>query len=159
MSGDLTLTITNLDPLLARLNGASAIVQAELGTSMKRVTAQVEGTAKEISPVDTGTYRSAWTVTSATAALGVVSNNVPYAPEIEYGRGAGKPMPPEGALLGWMGRHGIPAEAEFVVRRSIGQIGIGARKIANLALARNVAGIQAEFQQAGQRIAQKVAGG
>lgn len=42
----------------------------------------------------------------------------------EKGRRPGRPMPPVGALLPWMARHGIPAEAEFVVRRKIGRDGI-----------------------------------
>jgi hypothetical protein len=45
---------------------------------------------------------------------------------IEHGRRPGAKMPPAGALLGWMARHGIPAEREFVVRRAIGERGIPA---------------------------------
>lgn len=43
---------------------------------------------------------------------------------IENGRRPGSKMPPPGALLGWMSRHNIPAEAEFVVRRAIGRNGL-----------------------------------
>jgi hypothetical protein len=43
---------------------------------------------------------------------------------IEFGRTPGKKMPPKGALLGWMARHGIPEDREFVVRRAIGRDGI-----------------------------------
>lgn len=46
---------------------------------------------------------------------------------IEYGRRPNKPMPPAGALLGWMARHGIPADREFLVRRKIGRDGIPGR--------------------------------
>jgi hypothetical protein len=46
---------------------------------------------------------------------------------VERGRRAGARMPPGGVLLGWMGRHGIPPRAEFVIRRAIGRRGIRAR--------------------------------
>lgn len=158
MSGDLTITVANLDPLLGRLNGSAGLLEAELLTAMQRSTLQVQHDAMEASPVDTGTLRRAWTVT-ATALEGVVSNNVPYAPTMEYGRRAGAAMPPEGALLGWMGRHGIPAEAEFVIRRGIARRGIAAKRMAAQALEKNRAGIEQEFAQAAQRFAAKVAGG
>ncbi len=43
---------------------------------------------------------------------------------IEYGRRPGSKMPPQGVLLEWMGRHGIPEELEFVIRRNIGRNGL-----------------------------------
>lgn len=42
----------------------------------------------------------------------------------ELGRRAGARMPPKGVLLGWMGRRGIPAQREFVIRRAIARRGI-----------------------------------
>ena len=58
---------------------------------------------------------------------GEVRPTAPQSIFIERGRGAGKRMPPGGVLLGWMSRHGIPASAEFVVRRAIGRRGIRPR--------------------------------
>lgn len=158
MSGELEMTVANLDPLVGRLNGSTALLEAELLAAMQRSTLAVQKTAMEVSPVDTGTLRRAWTV-KATALEGVVANNVPYAPTMEYGRRAGAAMPPAGALLGWMGRKGIPAEAEFVVRRAISSRGIAAKRMAQQALERNRPGILEEFRQAALRFAQKVAGG
>lgn len=158
MSGDLTITVANLEPLVGRLNGSAALLEAELLTAMQRVTLQVQHDAMAVSPVDTGTLRRAWAV-KATPLEGVVSNNVPYAPTMEYGRRPGAALPPDGALLGWLGRHGIPAEAEFVVRRAIARRGIAGKHMAQQALDKNRAGIMQEFQQAAQRFAAKVAGG
>ena len=51
-------------------------------------------------------------------------SHVPEDIVIEEGRTPGKAMPPSGVLLDWMSRHGIPAEAEFPVRRAIGVRGL-----------------------------------
>jgi hypothetical protein len=61
------------------------------------------------------------------AIRGAWGTNVPYARPMEDGRAAGSAMPPSGALLGWMGRHGIDAKFEFVVRRAIGRHGIAGK--------------------------------
>lgn len=43
---------------------------------------------------------------------------------IEHGRARGSAMPPAGQLLPWMARRGIPAEAEFPIRRKIAEEGL-----------------------------------
>lgn len=50
----------------------------------------------------------------------------PYDEVIEHGRRKGAKMPPPGVLGEWMTKKGIPAEAEFLVRRSIAENGIQA---------------------------------
>jgi len=50
----------------------------------------------------------------------------PYDEVIERGRRRGAPMPPPDALRPWMSTHGIPAEAEFLIRRTIAENGIKA---------------------------------
>lgn len=54
-----------------------------------------------------------------TLVVGPDQAHAAQAAAIEFGRQAGSRMPPQGVLLPWMERHGIPAEAEFVVRRAI----------------------------------------
>lgn len=46
-----------------------------------------------------------------------------YEMEVELGRRPGAKMPPKGALLPWMAIRGIPEEAEFPIRRKIGEEG------------------------------------
>lgn len=48
----------------------------------------------------------------------------PYDVVIEGGRRRGATMPPQGVLLPWMGRHGIPEEAEYPIRKKIGREGL-----------------------------------
>lgn len=43
---------------------------------------------------------------------------------LEFGRKPGSRMPPQGALLPWMARHGIEDSAEFVIRRAIARNGM-----------------------------------
>ena len=62
---------------------------------------------------------------------------------IEMGRRAGAPMPPAGALLPWMERHGIAAELEFVVRRNISERGTQPFPFAAPALDENAAPLDA----------------
>lgn len=50
----------------------------------------------------------------------------PYDEVIETGRRPGAKMPPPGVLDQWMSTRGIPAEAEFLIRRAIGVNGITA---------------------------------
>lgn len=50
----------------------------------------------------------------------------PYDEVIEHGRRKGAPMPPAGVLDEWMSTRGIPAEVEFLIRRSISENGIQA---------------------------------
>jgi hypothetical protein len=58
---------------------------------------------------------------------GEVRATAPQSIFVERGRRIGAKMPPGGVLLGWMARHGIPARAQFVVRRAIARRGIPAR--------------------------------
>lgn len=50
--------------------------------------------------------------------------NLDYLEVMARGRRPGRRMPPQGALLGWMRRHGIPANREYPLRRAIGRHGI-----------------------------------
>ncbi len=48
----------------------------------------------------------------------------PYDVTLENGRRPGATMPPGGALIPWMQRHGIPEEAEYPIRKKIGERGM-----------------------------------
>lgn len=48
----------------------------------------------------------------------------PYDVVIEGGRRPGSRMPPPGVLLPWMARQGIPDEAEYPIRKAIGEKGL-----------------------------------
>lgn len=60
---------------------------------------------------------------SLTVGPGAKSGKMPpHALAVEYGRKPGQKAPPPGSLVesGWLGRHGFPDSAEFVVARKIG---------------------------------------
>ena len=84
-----------------------------------------------------------------------IDSNKQYARPVEEGRAAGAPMPPAGSLLGWMGRHDIPLEHEFAIRRAISQRGIAARPYLSPALEQNRQQIDREFAAAQRRIVKR----
>ena len=67
-------------------------------------------------------------------------------------------MPPPGSLLGWMQRHGIPAEREYFLRRRISVKGIAPRPYLVPALEENEPAIQQEFKIAADRALAELAG-
>jgi hypothetical protein len=136
---DFRVEMPTLPPFVARFNGAQAVVRDELTKAMQRIVIGGQNASRELAGVDTGSFRNSIVgkVTSATGSVtGQWGSNRSYAPEQEYGRRAGAPMPPQGSLLGWMGRHGLDASLEFVIRRAIARNGIKARHVFSLALDR-----------------------
>lgn len=133
----------------------------ELTRAMTRSVIQVEADAKRAVPTDTHNLQRSITHTVQATddhVVGKVGTNVPYAQTVEDGRRAGAAMPPAGALLGWMGRKSIPAEAEYVIRRAIGRRGIPGRPYLRKALAENASKIDAEFKQVIPRLLAKLRG-
>lgn len=126
---DFQVDIPALPPFVARLRGAQTVLRNELATSMQRLVILGQNAAREGAPVDTGRLRNSITsrVELGGTVRGVWGTNITYAETMEEGRRAGAPMPPAGALIGWMSRHGIDPSAEFVVRRAIGRHGIKGR--------------------------------
>jgi phage gpG-like protein len=152
----IAIDASELIALGQRFVGAEPVIEREFETAMVRSTAAVQHDAMVAAPVDTGTLRRSIT-TDVTPFLGSVGSNLPYAPVVEFGREAGKTMPPSGALEPWMRRHGITV-AEFVIRRSIGRRGTPARPYFVPALERNRAGIEREFDLAVARALKRLAG-
>lgn len=123
---DLRLTVTR--PPAADPRRMTTIVRAFVVGEARRVRDEV----RRATPVDLGTLRSSInykTSLRGAGAVAVISSSA--RPEIvetvEGGRRAGAKMPPPGVLLGWMGRKGIPADREFLVRRGIARNGIPGR--------------------------------
>lgn len=116
---------------VARINRryarASQIARKSLARGMTAVTTAIQTDARQLVRKDTHRLERSIgrEVTSAGPVItGRVGTDEPHAEPNEYGRRAGAPMPPKGVLLGWMSRHGIGAEFEFVVRRAIARRGI-----------------------------------
>lgn len=143
--------------LAARMAGSPEVVGEELGVGVARLTIAGQGEAREASPVDVGILRNAWSA-EARGLEGTIRNATAYARPVNDGRAPGSPMPPEGALSGWMARHGIPAEAEFALRRSIARRGIPARRMRERAIAKVVAEAPRELAAAARRVAARLTG-
>lgn len=123
-----------------RVNEAMATAQrAWMQGVMKRVRDDV----RAFSPVDLGAFRKS--IFYRTTRRGLLVEGEVYATDtpdgkvavIEYGRLPGRKMPPSGALLGWMSRHGWDPRKEFVLRRAIAEHGIKGKFPFRKAFAKN----------------------
>ena len=129
MAGDMTIRV-DMGEVRRSSNASRPCCRSskrETERVMTRVVIEGEARAKKGVSRDTSHYARSIThrVTSSPGiVVGQYGSNVPYAPAREFGRRPGAPMPPKGALLAWLRRHGIPAEMEFIIRRRIGRRGI-----------------------------------
>lgn len=115
------------------INGLATHVRAEFGAAGELITADMKRRIVAHRKVDTGRLRDAidWEIEGRRGRLTLrVGPEVGdpdigiYPTVIERGRRPGSAMPPQGALLPWMARHGIPEEAEFPIRRKIAEEGM-----------------------------------
>lgn len=155
MTAAVTIDASKLERLLDRFDGATAVVDREGKAALDRAAIRVQNAAKAnlhaSGAIDTGRLLNSITVGRPSPFERAVGTNVMYAEAVEVGRRPGAPMPPSGSLLGWMQRHGIPAEDEYLVRRGIGARGIAPRPYLGPALTDNESAIQREFDLAADR--------
>jgi hypothetical protein len=139
-----------LDKLIANYAKINDSVQKHQHTGMERATMIVERSAKQKVKRDTGHLRRSImrrVIKRADEVVGQIGSNAPHAYNVEMGRKAGSRMPPKGALLDWMRRHGIDAEMEYVVRRAIARKGIEEAPYLRPAVKDNLALIRRELGQ------------
>lgn len=160
--GGFRVRVEGVDRVARRYGDAGRIVQGELVELVDRLTTHGEAFAKRQVGKDTRHLMRSTTKTparrSGRGARGDFGSNAPYAEVHDKGRRPGAAMPPKGVLLGWMRRHGIPAEREFVVRRAIGRRGIPANRFLTDALADVRRRAPAETRRAVARIAARLGG-
>lgn len=134
--------------------GPAVIHEATFGVA--RLVAMGEGRARTYVRTDTRRLRNSLTHRVRATAAGVVGefgSALPYAAANESGRRPGK-MPPRGVLVrsGWLRRHGIPDDREFVVRRAIARRGIEAQPFVGRALRDDVVPhVHGELRSAAER--------
>lgn len=156
---EITVDVSELIDFGDGLMVSQRIVAEESRRAMERSATLVQNDAKRNiqrqNTIDTGQLLNsiARRVEPFEARIG---SNKQYARVIEEGRRPGAPMPPSGSLLGWMSRHGIPAEAEFVIRRAIARRGIASRPYLVPALEGNRRAIEREFAAAADRMVKRV---
>ncbi len=78
--------------------------------------------AKNEAPDDTGKLKRGVRFTFR-GNRGIVESTAKHTPYVIRGRQPGS-FPPVSAILGWVGRHGMPASAAFPVARAIAERGI-----------------------------------
>lgn len=150
--------IAELPGYVARMRSATLVMRREMTNAMRRAVLTGEGRSKRIVAAerrDTSHLLRGITsdVTQISSGVrGVWGTTVPYGRVIHDGRRPGAAMPPQGALVGWMRRHGIPASAEFVVRRAIARRGIKAVPFLRRALQEVRPQIRREFEQVPKRV-------
>lgn len=159
---DMEFDFSNVNAMGRLYANGPRIVLDETRTGITRSVIQIEADAKRIVPSDTHTLQRSLThevTTQGQNVTGRAGTNLTYAPVVEKGRSAGAAMPPQGALLGWMRRHGIDASAEFVVRRAIGRRGTRPRPYLKPALDKNRPAITREMTAVLKRIGDRLATG
>lgn len=123
------MTLVGARELLGKLDGDAG--DDAMVKFLDRSAIFLQGEARKniysVGAVDTGRLGNSIGIENDGDMSRLVGTNLTYAPTVEEGRKAGAKMPPAGALLAWMGRHGISADSEFAIRRGIARNGIAAR--------------------------------
>lgn len=162
MSASITIDASRLESLLSRYANAGPVVEREGKAALDRAAIRVQNSARgnlhSSGAIDTGQLINSIGIESRGPFARAIGTNKTYGEVVEKGRRSGAPMPPPGALLGWMRRHGIPAEDEYIVRRRIAAKGIAARPYLVPALEENEPAIQREFDLAAERALAELAG-
>jgi len=147
------LEVQGLDELQAKLQ--PELFGPPIREAMTKWALDTEARAKQYAPKDTGSLARSITHELAAGTIPLqarVYTKMVYASVMEHGRRPGAKMPPSGVLLGWMRRHGIPQEMEFVLRRSIGRKGITARKFFSRAIKESQRRAEGFFNEASRKI-------
>jgi hypothetical protein len=155
VSTSVTVDASELESLLGKFENAGPVVDREGTAALERSAIIVQNSAKDnlhaSGAIDTGQLLNSIAVGKPSAFERTIGTNKQYGEVVEMGRRPGAPMPPSGALLGWMRRHGIPADREYVIRQRIAARGIAARPYLVPALTDNEPAMQREFDLAADR--------
>lgn len=164
MAGGEALTVDTgeLVALAERVGDAGQVLAGFEADLVNRVLFTGQAELVRTTPVDTGQLRQSWTVLRADGGVrpvtGTVGTNKTYALAVDQGREPGT-WPPEGELLPWMRRHGIPEDREYLIRRKIFRVGTVAHRMSEQAVARMEAALPGECDRAAREMAAWIAGG
>ena len=139
----------------ASLGVASDEIEREIQATLADVMDDAEIRARSGMRIDTGDNRSKTRGTVQRVpggAIGRLGSSAKHAYVMELGRRPGGRMPPQGVLLGWMRRHGIPESAEYPIRRKIARRGIPADHNLRDTMRRSLPQIERELTAIGPRV-------
>lgn len=145
---DFDVDVSQITAWVHTVSGAEPIVHAEMTTAMQRSVLTLEGRAKGLAPVKTGTLRRSITGVvrpGGGTITGVVGTNVPYARYVEFGRG---PVVAKGRAL----RFTIGGRVLF--RKRVGPA--KANPFFRTAFAQSQAAILREFAEVIPRVARRL---
>lgn len=141
MSVNVSIDFEGLDQVLTRCRSWPPEMRQMVGRAIGQGLQMIANAGKGIARTeahDTGRY---WASIGAKTAFGIyevkhigsnvvgrVGTRVEYGPYIEWGRRAGRKMPPIWIIEEWAARHGM-AGAGFVIARAIGRRGLRAKHI------------------------------
>lgn len=148
--------------LMARLGRMTAAAEGEAERIVARHTADGEARYTRRARRDTDRLRRSVTHRvdrRGAETIGRFGSPLPYAVVMEKGRRKGAPLPPPGVLLGWMRRHGIPASAEYVLRRAIARRGIRGDRVVETTVRALVPFVQNDAARIGPKLRALLAGG
>lgn len=163
------VTLDEADVLAAfasSLEGVRPRVRAGVDKIGRRLQADMRTRLTKARKIDTGrlykavAYRVKEDAESVSVEVGPRVGDPGIAPidlVVDQGRRPGAPMPPKGALLGWMSRHGVPERAEYPIRRAIGRRGIPATPFIEVSLERSRA-VPAEIEEVVQFVVRQFGG-
>ncbi len=133
---DILYSPYGLDEVIAALQNFVPALEKDMRRGVKAAGDFVVKSAKERTTAEgavgkTGAFLKGWKFqpdSGALAVAGTVTNTAAHAKPVEFGRTAGKPMPPKDAIEAWMEYRGIDLKLSFVIRRAIGKRGTIKRK-------------------------------
>lgn len=125
--GSVNLQLTGDNEVRAALQRLGEVGRKHAEKAVHTTALALQNDAKKAAPVDTGALRASISWRKLGGYSAEVYTDKLYAAAVEYGRSAGRAMPPTGALDGWMRRHGVDPSMSFAIRRAIGENGIAAR--------------------------------
>jgi hypothetical protein len=156
-----TLRLEGAEPLARALNRSPELLRAEEARAMTASLLLIEADARRNVRQDTRRLMNSITHRQhqrGDVLVGEVGPSVRYGVVVERGRRPLRKWPPRAPLLRWMARHGIPAEAVFVIARKIGTAGIPARPFLEPAFRTHESRIARLFAAAGARFVARIGG-
>jgi hypothetical protein len=146
---NITFRIVGLENVERKLR--PGIADVPINRFLTRNGMRMERNLKSFARADTGQGRRSMTNVVERRRV-TAGTNLLYMEVMARGRRPGAAMPPRGALIGWMRRHGIDPSKEYALRRAIARHGIKGDDFDTKAFEASLPGIIADVPGLGREI-------